>query len=127
MFTGIPEIWWKTIKDGYRNIANDQAWMVFKDQFSEKYVPSHIKRQKAIEFQQLRQGNMTVLEYLTKFERLPRYAPELIDTEEKKITKFLEGLHPVIEWDATSVVLPATFAEAIKRAYKFESINNKIL
>ena len=42
----------------------------------------HISRdKKAIEFQQLKQGNMTVLEYVTKFERLTRYARELIDTE----------------------------------------------
>ena len=70
---------------------------------------------------------MTVLEYLTKFERLSRYAPDLINTVEKKITKFLEGLNPIIERDATSVVPPATFEEAIRRAYKFENMNNKIV
>ena len=67
---------------------------------------------------------MTVLEYVTKFERLARYARELIDTEQKKITKFLEGLNPIIMRDATEVVPPATFNEAVKRAYKFEGINN---
>ena len=71
---------------------------------------------------------MTVQEYLTKFERLSRCAPELIDTVEKKIAKFLEGLNPIIERDATGVVLPATFEEAVmRRAYKFENLNNKIL
>ena len=43
---------------------------------------------------------MTVLEYLTKFERLSRYATNLINTEEKNIVEFLEALHPVIEKDA---------------------------
>ena len=85
-----------------------------------------MKRQKAIEFQQLVQGNTTVQEYLTKFERLSRYAPELIDTVEKKIAKFLEGLNPIIERDATGVVPPITFEEAVRRAYKFENLNNKI-
>ena len=70
---------------------------------------------------------MTVLEYLTKFERMSRYAPDLINTVEKKITKFLEGLNPIIERDATGVVPPATFEEAVRRAYKFENLNNKIL
>ena len=70
---------------------------------------------------------MTVLEYLTKFERLSRYAPNLINTVEKKIAKFLEGLNPIIERDATGVVPPATFEKAIIRAYKFENLNNKIL
>ena len=67
---------------------------------------------------------MTILEYVTKFERLARYARELIDTKQKKITKFLEGLNPVIMRDAIGVVPQATFDEAVKRAYKFEDINN---
>ena len=70
---------------------------------------------------------MTVLQYVTKFERLSCYAPELVDTEEKKIIKFLEGLNPILEQHATGVVLPATFQEAVKRAYKFEDIHNKII
>ena len=69
---------------------------------------------------------MTVLEYVTKFKRLGRYARELIDTEQKKITKFLEGLNPILMRDATGVVPPVTFDEAVKRAYKFEDINNQI-
>ena len=70
---------------------------------------------------------MTILEYVTKFERLARYARELIDIEHKKITEFLEGLNPIIIRDATWVVPPATFDEAVKRAYKFEDINNQII
>lgn len=70
---------------------------------------------------------MIVLEYVTKFERLARYAPELVDTMQKKVTKFLEGLNPIIERDVTGVVPPATFDEVVKRAYKFENINNKII
>ena len=50
-----------------------------------------------------------------------------INTVKKKITKFLEGLNPIIERDATGVVPPATFEEAVRRAYKFENLNNKIL
>ncbi|XXG53565.1 hypothetical protein AAC387_Pa03g1647 [Persea americana] len=127
MFTGLADIWWKTIKAEYRTIADAEAWTSFKRQFGEKYVPTHVKRQKAIEFQQLVQGNTTVQEYLTKFERLSRYALESIDTVEKKIAKFLEGLNPIIERDATGVVPPITFEEAVRRAYKFENLNNKIL
>ena len=59
--------------------------------------------------------------------RVTRYAPELVNTEQKKIIKFLEGLNPITGRDATGVVLSATFQETVKRAYKFEDINNKIL
>ncbi|WP_274923111.1 hypothetical protein, partial [Streptomyces clavifer] len=127
LFTSSADIWWKTIREEFRHMADGVAWANFKGQFLDKYVPSHIKRQKAAEFQLLVQGSMTVLEYLTKFERLSRYAPELVDTEEKKILKFLEGLHPIIERDATGVVPPVTFQEAVKRAYKFENFHLKVL
>jgi len=40
--------------------------------------------------------------------------------------EFLEGLNPILMRDATGVVPPATFDEAVKRAYKFEDINNQI-
>ena len=127
MFTSLADTWWKMVNVKYRTVADAEAWGNFKKQFGDKYVPAHVKRQKAIEFQQLIQGNMSVLEYLTKFERLSRYALDLINTVEKKIAKFFEGLNPIIERDATGVVPPATFEKAVKRAYKFENLNNKIL
>ena len=127
LFYGLADTWWQTVKEPYQTMANETAWETFKTQFTDKYIPSHVKRQKAIEFQQLKQGDMIVLEHATKFERLARYATELIDIEQRKITKFLEGLNLVIMRDAARVVPPATFDEAIKRAYKFEDINNQII
>ena len=93
----------------YQNIAHDTAWITFKEQFTEKYVPTHIKRQLAVEFQLLKQGDMTFLHYVTKFKRLSCHALELVNTEDKKIIKFLEGLNPILEQHATGVVLAATF------------------
>lgn len=66
-------------------------------------------------------------EYVTKFERLARYATELIDTEQKKINKFLNGLNPINMRDNIGVVPPASYDEAVKRAYKFVDINNMII
>jgi hypothetical protein len=36
------------------------------------------------EFQDLKQGSMSVNEYITKFTQLPHYAPHEVDTDEKK-------------------------------------------
>ena len=58
---------------------------------------------------------------------MSRYVLDLINTVEMKVAKFLEGLNPIIERDAIGVVPPATFEEAVRRAYKFENLNNKIL
>lgn len=67
MFMGFTEIWWKTIKLAYKTVVDDQAWNNFKKHLSDKYIPAHVKRQKVIEFQQLKMANMTVSEYFNKF------------------------------------------------------------
>jgi hypothetical protein len=43
------------------------------------------------EFQDLKQGFMMVSEYVTRFTQLSRYAPNDVDTNEKKQEYFLNG------------------------------------
>jgi hypothetical protein len=45
------------------------------------------------EFQDLRQGSMSVNEYVTHFTQLSRYAPNDVDTNEKKQDCFINGLN----------------------------------
>jgi hypothetical protein len=45
------------------------------------------------EFQDLNQGSMTVSEYVTRFTQLSHYAPNDMDTDEKKHDCFLNGLN----------------------------------
>jgi hypothetical protein len=45
------------------------------------------------EFQDLKQGSMSMNEYITKFTQLFRYAPHEVDTDEKKLECFLNGLN----------------------------------
>jgi hypothetical protein len=45
------------------------------------------------EFQDLKQGSMSVNEYITKFTQLSRYALHEVDTDEKKYECFLNGLN----------------------------------
>jgi hypothetical protein len=44
-------------------------------------------------FQDLKQGSMSVNEYVTKFTHLSRHAPHEVDTDEKKHECFLNGLN----------------------------------
>ena len=50
LFYGLANTWWQTVKEPYLTMANDGAWEAFKTQFIDKYIPSHVKRQKAIDF-----------------------------------------------------------------------------
>jgi hypothetical protein len=45
------------------------------------------------EFEDLKQGSMTVSEHVTHFTQLSRYAPDNVDTDEKKQDRFLNGLN----------------------------------
>jgi hypothetical protein len=45
------------------------------------------------EFQDLKQGFMSVNEYITKFTQLSCYTPHEVDTDEKKQECFLNGLN----------------------------------
>jgi hypothetical protein len=45
------------------------------------------------EFKDLKQGSMTVREYMTRFTQLSRYTPDNVDTNEKKQDWFLNGLN----------------------------------
>ena len=58
------------------------------------------------EFHELKQGAMSVSEYVAKFTQLSRYAPEDVDTDEKKQEHFLEGLNDGIQY----ALLPQDFA-----------------
>jgi hypothetical protein len=45
------------------------------------------------EFQDLKQGSMTLSEYVTRFTQLSCYAPNDVDTDEKRQDCFINGLN----------------------------------
>jgi hypothetical protein len=55
--------------------------------------PQGVIKLKNKEFHDLKQGSMSVNEYVTKFTQLSRYAPHEVDTNEKKQECFLNGLN----------------------------------
>jgi hypothetical protein len=61
--------------------------------FRSHHVPQGVIKLKKKEFKDLKQGSMTVSEYVTHFTQLSRYAPNDVDTDEKKQECFLNGLN----------------------------------
>ena len=53
------------------------TWELFRGAFLENYFPSNLKDQKEIEFLELKQGEMTIGQYVAKFEELARYSNNL--------------------------------------------------
>jgi hypothetical protein len=67
-------------------------WNEFKMAFRSHHVPQCVIKLKKKEFQDLKQGSMMVSEYVTRFTQLSCYAPNNVDTDEKKQECFLNGL-----------------------------------
>jgi predicted site-specific integrase-resolvase len=67
------------------------TWQEFQVNFCAHHIPSGIMKLKK-DFLSLTQGNMTISEYRDRFTQLSRYAPEEVDTDEKRQERFLEGL-----------------------------------
>jgi hypothetical protein len=68
-------------------------WLEFRAAFCAHHVPHGVIKLKNKEFQDLKQGSMSVNEYVTKFTQLSRYAPHEVNTDWKKQECFMNGLN----------------------------------
>ncbi|XP_058783883.1 uncharacterized protein LOC131658628 [Vicia villosa] len=66
--------WWKSASALMTIQEVPKEWDNFKTTFMEKYFPSSLGTKKELEFQQLRQENMSVATYAKKFEILAAYS-----------------------------------------------------
>ena len=63
--------------------------------FREFYIPASVLNKKLTEFLELRQGSMTVMDYVNKFNHLSQYVGIHVDTDEKKKDCFFHGLSSI--------------------------------
>jgi hypothetical protein len=84
--------WWDAYVEAHEepDIIN---WKEFKMILWYDHVPEGIIKLKKKEFEDLKQGSMTVTEYVTRFTQLSCYAPNNVDTDEKRQDCFLNGLN----------------------------------
>ena len=68
------------------------TWEEFCDLFMSKYFPTSARHAKAQEFLELKQGVMTVLEYVAKFTKLRRFTDDYVAMDMAKMRKFEDGL-----------------------------------
>lgn len=69
-------------------------WPRFKELFLEKYFPKCLENKMEIKFLELKQGDMSVVEYEAKFTELSRYASHHVQDEKRKARRFEQGLKP---------------------------------
>ena len=87
------------------------TWERLTELLDNKYYPRDVQRMKEREFLSLKQGQMTVMEYAARFNELSRFALHQVNTEERKMDHFEQGLRGHIK----SVIASHTFAKLYLR------------
>lgn len=73
------------------------TWESFKVEYNRWFFPRAQRQLRAIDFQNLTQGSMTMDQYSAKFMELARFVANLIPDEESKAECFENGLNPRIK------------------------------
>ncbi|XP_062094401.1 uncharacterized protein LOC133800456 isoform X1 [Humulus lupulus] len=119
-------IWWDVVSQ-QRNVAV-MTWEEFKSIFNEKYYIVVVRATKVDEFINLTQNRSTVTEYAIKFDRLAKFAPDLVPTDASRRDRFVQGLNVMITRDVNITLDPATttYGQAVDKALTAERAEDRI-
>jgi hypothetical protein len=88
---GDASAWWANYT-ATRPAGYQVPWAEFRDAFHADYIPVGVMRKKHQEFINLKQGGRSVHDYSKQFNHLVQYAPDQVDTNDKKKDHFMIGL-----------------------------------
>ena len=100
---GESQIWWDWVKVSRE--PETTTWGEFRELFMDKFFPASARYEKALEFLELKQGSMTVLEYVAKFTELARFRDDYVATDMAKVKKFEDGLKLFIQGKIVGFIL----------------------
>ena len=87
---GEAQVWWNWAKT-FRDLEA-MTWAKFQELFMGKYFSDTTRHAKAQEFLELKQGTMTVMDYVAKLTELARFADDYVATDMAKVKRFENGL-----------------------------------
>ena len=87
---GEAYVWWKWAKTS-RDLEV-MTWAEFQELFMGKYFLDTARHAKAQEFLELKQGTMTMMDYVARFTELARFADDYVATDMAKVRRFENGL-----------------------------------
>nr|XP_027124232.1 uncharacterized protein LOC113740917 [Coffea arabica] len=92
-FEGPVRAWWNVIRAKWKREQTAWIWVNFMREFNEKYFPPLVQEKREDDFIRLRLGTLSVAEYETQFTKLSQFAHELVDTEQRRVKRFVQGLN----------------------------------
>ena len=111
--------WWRTIQ--MRRNVGEMDWQDFMGEFKTMYYNPEILAAQQDEFNNMKQGSMTVLEAVKKFEQLARLCPELIPDEATKVRRMMKMFRTDIAKQVSAGSAPPTqVSDCISRALRAE-------
>jgi hypothetical protein len=84
--------WWDAYVEAHEE-PKTINWKEFRNNFRTHHVLLGVMKLKKKEFEDFKQGSISVSEYVTRFTQLSHYAPDNVDTDDKKKDWFLNGLN----------------------------------
>ncbi|XP_024963243.1 uncharacterized protein LOC112503433 [Cynara cardunculus var. scolymus] len=98
MFMSSALIWWDaTYQSLNKAEINNLTWEGFKTIFHEQYCPPDLLKWLEKEFIDLKQGDLTVVQYETQFNMKARFASHFVTSEQHKIEHLIDGLRREIK------------------------------
>jgi hypothetical protein len=111
--------WWDAYTAAHA-AAETITWEEFRNSFRSHHIPAGAMKLKQKEFLALKQGNMSVSGYRDRFTQLSRYAPNEVDTDEKRQEHFLDGLIGPLNYQQQSHTFP-NFQSLLNKAIGLEN------
>ena len=121
---GPAKEWWRVIEEKWVAEGRQYLWKSFLEEFRKKFIPKVVRQRREEEFIALKQRMMTVEQYETQFAKLSKYAPDMVNTEEKRMRRFLQGLRIEIQQFLATAQMN-TYADMVEYAQKIEDCDNK--
>jgi hypothetical protein len=88
------------------------SWAEFCDAFRVHYIPADVMRKKHQKFMDLKQGGRSVHDYSKQFNHVAQYAPDQVDTDDKKKDRFIIGLSTKLQ-ERMALNTAGTFPEFV--------------
>jgi hypothetical protein len=108
---GDASAWWANYT-ATRPADYQVLWAEFRDAFRAHYIPIGVMRKKRQEFMDLKQGGRSVHDYYKQFNHLAQYAPDQVDTDVKKKSRFMIGLSTKLQ-ERMALNTRGTFPELV--------------
>jgi hypothetical protein len=122
---GAASDWWNSYINGHEQPESIMC-KEFKDNFILHHTPVSAMRLKRKEFLYIKQGTMTITEYVDKFVQLSLYAPRSAESDKKKREHFIKGLNEDLQ-SILSLHEYSSLQEVINKAIGLESKLQEIM